>query len=66
MRTSIGKAETFVEDRDEHRAAADPEHAGKESRQRAYCDQQQRQLDQFGEVKPRDGQDVSSARTKRS
>ncbi len=46
-----GDAEAFVEHRHENRAAADAEHAGQESGERADCDQQQRELDELLDIK---------------
>ena len=48
MRTSSGtptSAKAFVEHRHQDRAAADAEHAGQKSRQRADRDQQQGEFD---------------------
>jgi len=53
LQGDAGEPETFIEDRDQDSAAADPEHAGEKARQRADNNQQQCQFDQLGNLEPR-------------
>lgn len=50
LQRHAGDAKALVEHRHQDGAAADAEHAGKKSRERADRDEQQRQLDDVGDI----------------
>jgi hypothetical protein len=54
LQRHAGKPKAFIKHRHQDRAAADTEQAGKKSCQCTHRNQQQRQFEQLGNMKPRD------------